>query len=204
MGKMKPASLDDRLSRLLEQCELLPGQLGRRQAILDEMQSLGLQIDAAYTSFSNNPTTPGAQQLLIRDQSVLQAQIEHLRGEAEGILTQWWEVHRAVGAELAEGARQVPALLQIVENFSRISTPSNSNQRLQVLRLRELLRNALQLLAATPSAEVPRESKEAQGAGGLLTARETAAALGISDNDLPPGQGRPDSLRANPVQPPLS
>ena len=181
---MKRASIGDRLSRLLEQCELLPGRLDRRQAVLDEMQSLGLHIDEAYTSFVKSPKTPVDHQLLSQTQSVIQAQIEQLRREADGLMTQWWEVHRAVGAELAEAARQAPALLPALENFSRLSIPGHSNPKLQALRLRELLRNALQLLAPTQSAAAPRESKEAKGAGGLLTAKETATALGISNKTI--------------------
>ena len=184
MGTAKPASISDRLSRLLEQCELLPGRLGRRQAVLVEMESLGLNIDAAYASFVKSPKAPVDHQLLSQTQSVIQAQIEQLRCEADGLMAQWWEVHRAIGAELADAARHAPALLPALENFSRLPTPDNSNSKLQVLRLRELLRKALQLLASTESAVAPREVKEVQGAGGLLTAKQTAAALGISNKTI--------------------
>ncbi|MBI5283128.1 MAG: helix-turn-helix domain-containing protein [Candidatus Solibacter usitatus] len=122
--------------------------------------------------------------MLRQTQSEIQAQIEHLRCEADGIMTQWWEVHRAVGAELAEAARQAPALLPPLESFSRLPTPGNSHPKLQVLKLRELLRSAMQALAPAESAAAPRESKEAQGAGGLRTAKEIAAALGISDKTI--------------------
>jgi len=184
MGTAELASISDRLSRLLEQCELLPGRLGRRQAVLDEMQSLGLHIDAAYASFVKSPKTPADHQLLSQTQFAIQAQIEQLRREADALMTQWWEVHRAVGTELAEAAGQTSALLPALANFSRLPTPGNSNPKLQVLRLRELLRNALQLLACTESAAAPREVKEVQGSGGLLTAKQTATALGISDKTI--------------------
>ncbi len=184
MGTVKPIRISDRFSRLLEQCELLPGRLDRHQAVLDEMQSFGLHIDAAYASFVESPKTPADQQLLRKTQAEIQAQIEQLRGEADGIMTQWWEVHSAIRTELAEAARQTPALLPALENFSLLPTPGNSNPKLQVLRLRELLRNAMQMLTPTEPASTPGESKEDRGTGGLMTAKEIAVALGISDKTI--------------------
>lgn len=99
-------------------------------------------------------------------------------------MTKWWEVHRYVGAEHADATRQTSTLLPALENYNRPPTPGNSNPKLQVLRLRELLRNALQLLAPTELVADPRGDKGTHGTGGLLTAKDTATALGISDKSI--------------------
>jgi excisionase family DNA binding protein len=174
----------DRLARLLEQCELLPGEIDRRQAVLDKMRSLGCRIDEVYAAFEKSPKMPADEQRLRQTQSEVQAQIEALRGEADGIMTQWWEVHRAVGAALSEAAREEPAFLASLGRFDELPTPGSSDPILQVLRLRELLRSVTQPpLPAEPDA-IPMKPGEAPVAGGLLTAKQTAAALGTSDKTI--------------------
>jgi excisionase family DNA binding protein len=147
------------------------------------MRSLGCRIDEAYAAFAESPKGPADEQRLRQTQSEVQAQIEVLRGEADGIMAQWWEVHRAVGAGLAEAAREEPALLASLECFKELSTPGGPDPMLQVLQLRQLLRSAMQPPPTEPE-DTPIKPNEAPGAGSLLTAKQTAAALGTSDKTI--------------------
>jgi excisionase family DNA binding protein len=175
---------NDRLSRLLEQCELLPERLNTRQTVLEEMRSLGGQIDAAYASFAASPRTPADKESLRQTQTEIQARIEKLRIEADDMMTDWWALHRSAGDELVEAARQTPALLSAVDDFRQLPLPSDSCPQLQVLRLRELLTTAMSLLVPAGPAVPDRESQSEQRIGGLLTAQDIAAALGISDKTI--------------------
>ncbi len=185
MGNAKSTGPVDRLSRLLEQCELLPGRLDMRQVALDGMRSLSLRIDAAYDSFARGLKTPADQQGLTQTQSAIQALIEGLRSEADAITTQWWEVHNAVGDELAAAAPEPDVFLPALEGSGRLPTPSSSNSKLQVLQLRELLRRALLLPNRAAPVAAPTEPRAtSQECGGLLTAKDIAATSGISDKTI--------------------
>jgi len=148
------------------------------------MNSRGRQIDAAYAAFEKGKQSAADRHQLRRTQSRVQAEIEKLRREADSIMSEWWDVHRAVGAELAEAATELPAFLPALKRFNRLPLPGPSNPKLDVLQLIELVRNATTLVSPAEPTPIPVEPKAEREAAGLLTAKEISRALGISDKTV--------------------
>ncbi len=184
MAESSLASSRRQLKELTGQCEDLLGQLNRREELLSAMRSLGGQIDEAYAAFQSSPQTEVDRILLSQTQAKLQASIESLRLEADAILAGWWDFHMAVGEGLVEMTQHAPAALSVAKSFKRLPTPNDSEPKLQLLRVRELLDKALQVEPAPESLSSSAKLKQTREDEGLMTAKEVAVLCGISDKTV--------------------
>lgn len=173
MEKLEFAALFERCDRLLKSLEL-------RREVLSKMRTLGGEVDAAYAEYGGSFRSEADLARLRDCQSEAQSRIEGLRLAADAVLDEWWSVYRSVGDALMEAAKHDPASMSVVERFRRLPLPGGSDSPIQVLQLRELLRPAQD----DPPAAKPSTAVGARGGNGLLTARDVAALLGISDKTV--------------------
>lgn len=171
------------LSDLLERCGQVLGGLERRQFLLAEMRRIGGDIDHAYAAFEKGPRTMQDRSLLEETQASLQAQIERLRAEADVVMSQWWDLHSAARSGLERAAVQEPPLLPILERLGRLPLPDANSPVRQVLQLRALLLEAEGILEPAAEASMPTTPAQPQ-VGGLLSAQQVAAELGLSDKTV--------------------
>jgi excisionase family DNA binding protein len=184
MAETSLAVSRQRLTELTVHCEDLLGQADSRAGMLAEMRELGGRIDEAYARFESSPRAEADRLQLSRTQLEIQTRIEALRPQADAVLAEWRDFHRAAGEGLVEVARHAPAALSAAKSFKRLPTPNDSEPKLQLLRVRELLDKALRLTAAPESPSAPAKAKRAREAEGLMTAKEVALLCGISDKTV--------------------
>jgi len=184
MAEPSLASSRRQLAGMLDRCEDLLGQLNRREELLSEMRSLGDRIDEVYAAFESSPQTEADRLLLGETQAKLQASIESLRLEADAILAGWWDYHLAVGEALVEMAQHAPAALSVAKSFKRLPTPTDSEPKLQLLRVRDLIDKALQVGTTPELPPAPAKVKRASEPAGLMTVKQVARLCGISDKTV--------------------
>lgn len=184
MAESSLAASRRNFSELTGQCEDLLSQLNRRAGLLAQMRSLGDRIDEAYAAFASSPRTEADRLRLSQRQAKVQASIESLRLKADAILAGWWDFHKAVGEELVEMARHAPAVLSAAKTFKKLPTPNDSEPKLQVLQVRELLNKALALSTAPEPPSAPAKPERARQAEGMMTAKEVGLLCGLSDKTV--------------------
>ncbi len=147
------------------------------------MRALGGRIDDAYATFEKGPRDPEARRLLEATQATLQVQIECLRTEADASITRLWELQSATRTGVERAAIEARPLLQILERLGTLPLPDTNNPVRHLLQLRALLQEAVKILEPTQDATSPATPTQ-PGAGGLLSARQVASELGLSDKTV--------------------
>lgn len=106
------------------------------------------------------------------------AQLEVMRAEVDQIFARCRSVRERLTSRLLAAAQDDLALLPFVEQLHQIPPLVPSNARLTVLRLRALVDQVLATPAPQRPAQPPANPK------GLLTAKQVAAEIGLSDKTV--------------------
>ena len=176
-----------RLERLLAEARQALEQVDAREELHRQMLQLGRQIDAAYRQLEGREPTKAEIRALRQHQEQLQQQIEALRRQADGALDRVRDWHQRVRQTVLEAAAQHSGLLPMARELARMRAPRERGAqalRLEIAEARSQLEAALgQFLPKMP--EMP-EMSAAPGkpAEGLITVREAAALLAVSDKTL--------------------
>ena len=176
-----------RLERLLAEARQALEQVEAREGLHRQLLQLGRQIDAAYRQLEGREPTKAEIRALRQQQDELQQQIEALRRQADGALDRVRDWHQRVRQTVLEAAAQHSGLLPMAKELARMRAPRERGAqalRLEIAEARSQLEAALgQFLPKMP--EMP-EMSAAPGkpAEGLITVREAAALLAVSDKTL--------------------
>ncbi|MGQ9768815.1 MAG: helix-turn-helix domain-containing protein, partial [Anaerolineae bacterium] len=185
--------LERRLGRLAEKSAAMLQTVAKREQLLGEMRQLGFKIDARWAALARQgPSLEDADKLRASIDATEQAQIERLRSECDRALDtvgSWFEQARRC---LLDGAEIVPQLLVHAEQVGKVwlrRDRSASQLRLAILRVRELLADAIEQLRSPMAAPPdPRAAgallPEGKGDDALLTVAEAAQQLTISAKKL--------------------
>jgi len=176
-----------RLERLLAEAHQALEQAGAREELHRQMLQLGRQIDAAYRQLESREPAKAEIRALRQQQEQIQQQIEALRKQADGALNRIRDWHQRVRQTVLEAAAQHSSLLPMARELARMRAPRERGAqalRLEIVEARSQLEAALgQFLPKMPEMpEMPAEP--AKPAKALLTVREAAALLAVSDKTL--------------------
>ena len=176
-----------RLERLLMEARQAFEQADAREELHRQMRQLGRQIDAAYRRLEGREPTQAEIDGLRQHQEQLQQQIEALRKQAGGALDWIRDWHERVRQTVLEAAALHSGLLPMAKELARMRAPRERGVqalRLEIVEARSQLEAAIeQFLPKMP--EMP-EMPAAPGkpADALMTVREAAALLALSDKTL--------------------
>jgi len=176
-----------RLERLLMEARQAFEQADAREELHRQMRQLGRQIDAAYRRLEGREPTQAEIDGLRQHQEQLQQQIEALRKQAGGALDWIRDWHERARQTVLEAAALHSGLLPMAKELARMRAPRERGVqalRLEIVEARSQLEAAIeQFLPKMP--EMP-EMPAAPGkpADALMTVREAAALLALSDKTL--------------------